>query len=171
MRTLLSLVVLLGVMGLLSCEGQKGASVPETPTTENRVEKKSLIPKKEYALLIVESKSCIYCKQLDRDIKKEKSLQEALKDIDLYKVLYESYTPVEANFGGKIVEMSENELAKTLNALSFPNLIFYDKQGNIILQIPGYVYPTQLVCIIDYVKTGAYKEEDVNTYVKKKGCA
>ncbi len=154
---------------LIGCEEKKAET--SAPVKEEKVEKKVIIPKKDYALLIVESKSCIYCKQLDKDLKTEKSLQDALKDIDLYRILYESYTPVEANFGGKIVEMSENELAKTLNALSFPNLIFYDKQGNIILQIPGYIYPTQLVCIIDYVKTGAYKEEDVNTYVKKKGCA
>ncbi|WP_457600127.1 thioredoxin family protein [Hydrogenivirga sp.] len=171
MRRILALILVLATLGLVSCENQKAASSSAPSPTESKVEKKKLIPKKDYALLIVESKSCIYCKQLDKDIKTEKVLQEALKDIDLYKILYESYTPVEAKFGGKLIETTENELAKTLNALSFPNLIFYDKEGNIILQIPGYVYPSQLVCIIDYVKTGAYKNEDVNTYVKKKGCA
>lgn len=166
-RLMLFLLPLLLV--LTACE-KKDVQVADAQVQEE-AEKKVIIPEKDYALLIVESKSCIYCKQLDKDIKTEKSLQDALKDIDLFKILYESYSPVQANFGGKIVEMSEKELAKTLNALSFPNLIFYDKEGNIILQIPGYVYPSQLVCIIDYVKTGAYKEEDVNTYVKKKGCA
>ncbi len=164
------IALLVPILLLIACE-RKESSTTKSTTEEGEVESKVLIPKRDYALLIVESKSCIYCKQLDKDIETEKSLQEALKDIDLFRILYESYTPVKANFGGKIVEMSENELAKTLNALSFPNLIFYDREGNIILQIPGYVYPSQLVCIIDYVKTGAYKEEDVNTYVKKKGCA
>ena len=161
-------VVLVGLF-IVACESS--SKVERAKQTSESVEGKVIIPQKDYALLIVESKSCIYCKQLDKDIKTEKALQEALKDIDLFKILYESYTPVKANFGGKIVELSENELAKTLNALSFPNLIFYDKQGNIILQIPGYLYPNQLVCIIDYVKTGAYKQEDVNNYVKRKGCA
>ncbi len=164
------LILFVAVAGLLfSCESKKESSAPEPAKKE--VTEKVLIPKKEYALLIVESKSCIYCKQLDRDIRTEKSLQEALKEIDLYRILYESYTPVKAKFGGKVIETTENELAKTLNALSFPNLIFYDREGNIILQIPGYLYPSQLVCIIDYVKTQAYKTEDVNTYIKKKGCA
>ncbi len=163
------ILLLLPLILLVGCESRK-AEV-KAPAGEEKVEKKVLIPKKDYALLIVESKSCIYCKQLDKDIKTEKSLQEALKDIDLFRILYESYSPVEANFGGKLIETSENELAKMLNALSFPNLIFYDKQGNIILQIPGYVYPSQLVCIIDFVKTGAYKEEDINTYVKRRNCA
>jgi len=168
MRALIILLTLT-VAFIVSCEKREKAEIP--PPSEEKVEKKVIIPKKDYALLIVESKSCIYCKQLDRDLKTEKVLQEALKDIDLYKILYESYTPVEANFGGKIIETSENELAKSLNALSFPNLIFYDREGNIILQIPGYLYPNQLVCIIDYVKTGAYKNEDVNEYLKKNNCA
>ncbi len=167
------LLLILTMAYILSCGTQDTGVNTTSETTKREVatEKKVIIPTKDYALLIVESKSCIYCKQLDKDIKTEESLQKALKDIDLYKILYESYTPVKANFGGKVVEMSENELAKTLKALSFPNLIFYDKQGNIILQIPGYVYPSQLVCIIDFVKTEAYKHEDINSYVKRNNCA
>jgi len=156
-------------LSILACEGQKGET-PYQPAAQT-LEEKNLIPQKKYALLIVESKSCIYCKQLNKDIETERELKEALKDIDLFRILYESKAPVRANFGGEIRELSENELAKTLNALSFPYLIFYDRDGNIILQIPGYVYPQQLICLIDYVKTEAYKQEDVNTYVKKKGCA
>ncbi len=163
--------ILVGVLALLilSCEGNRETSYTSEQT--EAVEGKNIIPQKKYALLIVESKSCIYCKQLNKDIEREKALKEALKDIDLFRILYESKAPVKANFGGKLIELSENELAKNLNALSFPYLIFYDKQGNIILQIPGYVYPQQLICLIDYVKTEAYKEEDVNTYVKKRNCA
>lgn len=158
------------VLLLISCGSQDRSEKVREAMSED-VPKKVIIPKKEYALLIVESKSCIYCKQLNKDIETEKSLQEALKDLDLFRILYESYSPVKANFGGKIIETSENELARTLRALSFPYLIFYDKEGNIILRIPGYLYPNQLVCVIDYVKTGAYREEDVNSYLKRRNCA
>ncbi len=154
---------------IVSCGSQDRSEVPKS-FSEN-VPAKVIIPKKDYALLIVESKSCIYCKQLNKDIETERSLQEALKDIDLFRILYESYSPVKANFGGKIIETSENELARTLRALSFPYLIFYDREGNIILRIPGYLYPNQLVCVIDYVKTGAYKQEDVTAYLKRRNCA
>ncbi|MDQ7081657.1 MAG: hypothetical protein Q9N34_00635 [Aquificota bacterium] len=61
------------------------------------------------------------------------------------RIMYENYTPVKANFGGKEIELSERELARFLNALSFPNLVFYDRGGNIILQIPGYLKPSQFV--------------------------
>ena len=153
---------------LASCGSREGEGVQEVG---GGVSKKVIIPEKEYALLIVESKSCIYCKQLNRDLETEEELREALKDIDLFRILYESYSPVRANFGGRVIETSENELAKILDALSFPYLIFYDRNGNIILRIPGYVYPKQLLCVIDYVKTGAYRTEDVNSYLKKRGCA
>jgi len=124
-------------LSILACEGQKGET-PYQPAAQT-LEEKNLIPQKKYALLIVESKSCIYCKQLNKDIETERELKEALKDIDLFRILYESKAPVRANFGGEIRELS--------------------------------VYPQQLICLIDYVKTEAYKQEDVNTYVKKKGCA
>ncbi len=171
MRKFVYVLLAVAITLIAGCEKKQDQAVQEKPEETQNVRKKSLIPKKDYALLIVESKSCIYCKQLNKDIEREKTLQEALKDIDLYRILYENYTPVEANFGGSIIETSENELAKILNALSFPNLIFYTKEGNIVLQIPGYVYPSQLVCIIDFVKTGAYKDKDINTYVKEKNCA
>ncbi|MDQ7038200.1 MAG: thioredoxin fold domain-containing protein [Aquificota bacterium] len=164
-----SLVMAFIAVLMVSCGSQDRSRVSEKPPEE--VPKKVIIPEKDYALLIVESKSCIYCKQLNKDIETEKSLQEALRDIDLFRILYESYSPVRANFGGKIIETSENELARTLKALSFPHLIFYDREGNIILRIPGYLYPNQLVCVIDYVKTGAYRQEDVNSYLKRNNCA
>jgi thioredoxin-related protein len=151
-----------------ACQRQPG-ELAEKPS-EEKVSPKVIIPQKNYALLIVESKSCIYCKQLNKDIETNKNLQDALKDLDLFRIMYENYTPVRANFGGKEIELSERELARFLNALSFPNLVFYDRSGNIILQIPGYLKPSQFVCVIDYVKTGAYQEKDINTYVKEKNC-
>jgi thioredoxin-related protein len=165
------IVPILAVLSFLISCGPQEKLAPVSGETSQEVPKKVIIPKKDYALLIVESKSCIYCKQLNKDIETEKALQEALKDIDLFRILYESYSPVKANFGGKIIETSENELARTLRALSFPYLIFYDKEGNIILRIPGYLYPSQLVCVIDYVKSGAYRQEDVRSYLKRNNCA
>ncbi|AAC07319.1 thioredoxin family protein [Aquifex aeolicus] len=130
-------------------------------------EAKSIIPKNKYALLIVESKSCIYCAQLKKDIKTEKRLQEALKGIDIYTLLYESYEPVKTNIGGKVEVLSEKELARKLKATSFPNLIFYDKNGNLILQIPGYLPPEKFACVINYVKKEEFKKERLEDYIKK----
>ncbi len=162
--------ILLAIILTSGCQKQEDNVVSRSADSD-KVPKKVIIPQKDHALLIVESRSCIYCKQLNKDIETNERLQSALKDLDLFRIMYENYTPVKANFGGKEIELSERELARFLNALSFPNLIFYDRTGNIILQIPGYLKPVQFVCIIDFVKTGAYKEKDVNTYVKENNCA
>jgi thioredoxin-related protein len=140
-------------------------------TAEGGKSKKVIIPKNKYALLIVESKSCIYCKQLDRDLRTDKRLQESLRGIDLFKVLYESYAPVVANFGGKKFKTSEKELVRRLRATSFPNLIFYDRNGNIILQIPGYLEPKHLRCVITYIKEESFKELSLKDYMKSDKCA
>lgn len=156
MKRLIGLILILIV---LSCKGEEKVS-------EN-VQVKDIIPKNKYALLIVESKSCIYCAQLKKDLKNEKVLKDALKGIDLYTLLFESYAPVKTNIGGKVREVSERELARELKATSFPNLIFYSKAGDIILQIPGYLPPDKFACVINYVKTEAFKEEKLGEYMKK----
>ena len=132
-------------------------------------EVKSIIPKHKYALLIVESKSCIYCAQLKKDLRTEPKIKKALKGMDLYFLLYESYKPVKTNIGGQVKELSEKELAKALRATSFPNLIFYDRKGNIILQIPGYLPPDKFVCVVNYVKSESYKNTPLEQYMKRCG--
>ncbi len=132
-------------------------------------EVKSIIPNHNYALLIVESKSCMYCAQLKKDLKTEPKIKEALEGIDLYFLLYESYKPVKTNIGGQVKEMSEKDLARTLKATAFPYLIFYDKKGNIILQIPGYLPPEKFVCAINYVKSESFKSMPIEQYMKECG--
>ncbi|GAB6065580.1 thioredoxin fold domain-containing protein [Aquifex pyrophilus] len=151
-------ILLLMVFTLFSCKGEE---------PKEKVEAKSIIPKNKYALLIVESKSCIYCAQLKKDLKTESILKESLKGMDLFMLTYENYTPVKTNIGGKIKEVPEKELARELRATSFPNLIFYDKDGNLILQIPGYLPPKELSCVINYVKKEVFKKEELKDYMKK----
>ncbi len=169
-RTAVILALALALFTAQGCQKQE-AEIASGSSSAEEAPKKVIIPHKDYALLIVESRSCIYCKQLNKDIETNENLKSALKGIDLFRIMYENYTPVRANFRGKEIELSERELARFLNALSFPNLVFYDRSGNIILQIPGYLKPNQLVCVIDFVKTGAYKEKDINAYIKEKNCA
>jgi len=98
---------------------------------------------------------------MDKDMREDNSLKEALRNIDVFKITYENLTPVKTNITGKEMVLPERELAQTLNALSFPYLIFFNKQGEIVLRIPGYIEPRTMVCVIDYVIAGAYKEYKV----------
>ncbi len=169
MRRLLLLTAFLLSLWTVGCGGD--TSKNEVKNIKEDVEVKVLIPQKDYALLIVESKSCIYCKQMDKDMREDKNLKEAIKNIDVFKITYENLTPVKTNITGKEMVLPEKELAQTLNALSFPYLIFFNKKGEIVLRIPGYIEPRTMVCVIDYVQEGAYNQYKVEDYLKKKNCA
>lgn len=132
---------------------------------------KDITPKSSYNLLIVESESCIYCKQLDKDMRENESLKKALIGIDIHKLLYESNAKVRYKFGKEEGINQEDELVKMLGVNSFPYLIFYDKDGRIILSIPGYIEPKTFACVADYIKDNQYKRKSLQDYLKDKKCA
>ncbi len=168
MRKLTSLfIIILSGLFIYGCSEGEGNKEP----TLKAKEVKSIIPQKEYALLIVESKSCIYCKQMRKDMREDQKLKEAIKSVDVFFILYEDLSLVKTNINGKEKLISQRELAQTLNALSFPYLIFLNKKGEIVLRIPGYIEPQTMVCVIDYVNEGAYQQYKVEEYIKMKNCA
>ncbi|MCS7307012.1 MAG: thioredoxin fold domain-containing protein [Aquificaceae bacterium] len=147
----------LGVLSLLSCQ-KKDTS---------QIETKSLIPQNDYAMLIVESESCIYCKQLKKDLQKEELTRE-LQGMDVQSILYESNAKVRHILKGKETISTEEELARYLKVNSFPQVFFYNKEGKILLHLPGYQPPKNLACSIRFVKEEMYKEEKYMDYMKTK---
>ncbi len=146
---------------ILSCQSKNAENSPEI---------KDLIPKSQYAMLIVESESCIYCKQLDKDLKNDPRLKSALEGIDVLRLLAESNARVKYRLEGKEGETTEEELAKVLNVRAYPHIIFYNSEGKIVLRIPGYAPPKTLACAIEYVKNELYNKEEINQYLKKENC-
>ncbi len=147
-------LLLLSVFVLASCKSGSGK--------REIIQSKEIVPQKEYALLIVESDSCIYCKQLEKDIKTNQELGQRLSQMDLFRINYDSNAKVKYKLLGKEGITTENTLARSLGVNSFPYIFFYDKEGNIILRLPGYVPPKTLSCIIDYVKSQEYQEEQTS---------
>ena len=145
---------------LASCQQKQAVSNSEI---------KDIVPKHEYAMLIVESESCIYCKQLRKDLQSP-VLASELENIDVYSVLYESNARVRYVLKGQEHISTEEELVRTLKVNSFPQLFFYDKEGNIVLHIPGYQPPKTLACTIRFVKEGKYKDTKYMDYLKAEEC-
>ena len=161
MGKLLGLFFLFGVFVLSSCK--KSASV-------DPAEVKDIVPKSAYAMLIVESESCIYCKQLNKDLRSDPNLQRAVEGVDVFRLLAESNARVRYKLEGREGETTEEELARALNVRAYPHIIFYDAEGNVILRIPGYVPPKTLACTVNYIKNEIYMKEDLNQYLKKENC-
>ncbi len=145
---------------LASCQQKQAVSNSEI---------KDIVPKHEYAMLIVESESCIYCKQLRKDLQSP-VLASELENIDVYSVLYESNARVRYVLKGQEHISTEEELVRTLKVNSFPQLFFYDKEGNIVLHIPGYQPPKTLACTIRFVKEEKYKDTKYMDYLKAEEC-
>ncbi len=154
------IVPLLAIMLVASCNQKK------TPASG---EIKDISPKHDHAMLIVESESCIYCKQLRKDLERQ-DISSQLEGMDVYSVLYESNAKVKYILNGQEKVSTEEELAKTLRVNSFPQIFFYDKEGKIVLHIPGYQPPKTLACSIKFVKEEKYKERDYIEYLKSQEC-
>jgi len=160
LRTALSALVL-GILFILSCQNKE---------VQTSSEVKDLIPKSRYAMLIVESESCIYCKQLDKDLKNNPKLKSAVEGVDVLRLLAESNARVRYKIDGKEGETTEEELAKALNVRAYPHIIFYNSKGEIVLRIPGYAPPKTLACAVEYVKNELYNKEELNQYLRKENC-
>ncbi|MCS7171336.1 MAG: thioredoxin fold domain-containing protein [Aquificaceae bacterium] len=132
-------------------------------------EVKSLLPQKQYAMLVVESESCIYCKQLKKDLQSQ-SLANELGEFDVYSILIESNAKVRYLLNGQEKVSTEEELARYLKVNSFPQIFFYNREGNIILHLPGYQPPKTLACSIRYVKEEEYKKANYMDYMKAREC-
>ncbi|WPM31582.1 thioredoxin fold domain-containing protein [Hydrogenobacter sp. T-2] len=157
MRKVLYILI---IVFLASCQQKQNVSSFEI---------KDIVPKHEYAMLIVESESCIYCKQLKKDLQSP-SLASELENMDVYSVLYESNARVRYILKGQEHVSTEEELVRALKVNSFPQLFFYDKEGNIVLHLPGYQPPKTLACTIRFVKEGKYKDTKYMDYLKAEEC-
>lgn len=154
------LISLIAFLILLSCQQKQSTGKGEI---------KDIVPKHEYAMLIVESESCIYCKQLRKDLQSEILAQE-IRGMDVFSVLYESNARVRYILKGQEHVSTEEELARLLKVNSFPQLFFYDREGNIVLHLPGYQPPKTLACSIRFVKEGRYKNTQYMDYLKAERC-
>ncbi len=160
-------IALLGLGVLVSsCNKEKS----ENSFSEKSSESSSVLnlqPTKNYAMLIVESKDCPYCKLLSHDLKDNKELIDATKDMNIYKVVVENNSElIKGTLNGHKFEGTPEDLAQALGVQAFPNIFFLDKQGNLLLQIPGYLKPPVMTCVVNYINQGIYKKESIDEYAK-----
>ena len=134
------------------------------------LQQKDIKTQKDYAMLVVESESCIYCKQLEKDLRENQQLKEKIHSLDFFRLNYESNAKVSYRLLGQEGITTENNLARTLGVNSFPHIFFYTKDGDIVLSLPGYVPPKTLSCIIDYVSNKEYERRKLQDYLRDREC-
>ncbi|HET7731127.1 MAG TPA: thioredoxin fold domain-containing protein, partial [Usitatibacter sp.] len=55
--------------------------------------------------------------------------------------------------------LDERGWARSLQVLNTPSLVFFDAQGREVFRAEGYLRPFHLAAALDYVASGAYRDE------------
>jgi len=135
---------------------QSKASLIEEPDlftdTSNFVRKKG---SGEFALFF-ESANCKACETLHNKLLKDKLSRELLKKIDLYQVDLDSDKSI-VTPSKMIIKIKDwaDELAIT----NSPTIIFFNESGDEIIRIEAMFKTFHFQSLVDYVVSGAYKEE------------
>ena len=110
---------------------------------------------KEMAILF-DSPNCADCEILHNKLLKNKTTIELLKKLDLYQVDSTSSKYVATP---KRMILPSKDWVKSLNITNTPTIIFFDNKGDEIIRIETVLKNFHFQSIIDYVGSGAYKEE------------
>ncbi len=107
-------------------------------------------------IVVFEQASCRECDELHR---------EAFQRAEVRQLL-ERFTVVQAAISGerKVVtaggmRMSERDWARALNVVYAPSLVFFDADGKEVFRAEGYLRPFHIASALDYVASGAYRDE------------
>ncbi len=165
-------VLLLLSFGLLitSCSKDNVNSYLKSNSAKN-VAVINLEPKKDYEMLIIESSDCPYCHELQHDLTTNQNLIQALKDVEV--------APVLADDTSKLYKITINnhklmgtgqDIATDIGVNAYPNIFFLNKKGKLILNVPGYVEPKTMVCVVNFITSKSYKKQGINSYLKQNHC-
>ena len=109
-----------------------------------------------YRLVLFEQKQCPNCDELHLDIFKRPQTREQLERFDVFQVDMWSDEKLKTPRGESL---SVRQWAKKLRINYAPSLLFLDKAGNEVFRAEAYLKAFHLQSILDYVASGAYRDE------------
>jgi len=120
---------------------------------------------KEFAV-VFESANCNECETLHNKLLKDKLSRELLKKINIYQLDLDSTSSLVTP--DKMV-VKIKDWAKKLNITNSPTIIFFDKEAKEIIRVESMVKTFHFQTIVDYVVSGAYKnEKEFQRYLTKR---
>ncbi len=103
-------------------------------------------------LLYFFSNSCVYCKVMDKD---------TLADKEIVSILRKDFVFL------RIETEKAPDLMMYYEIRGTPSSWFLEPSGKPIRQIPGYIPKDEYKILLEYFKSGRYKDTDIQTYFKK----
>lgn len=96
---------------------------------------------------------CSWCKEMDKQTFSHPAVKKHLnKDFILARIDVQKKQKI--NYKGK--SFSEREFQAALNVTGLPTLAFFDKNGNLVTTVPGFMTKEQLLPILGYIKSECY---------------
>lgn len=116
---------------------------------------------------------CGYCKRLDVYTFSNKTIAGYLSK-HFYPVKFNAEQREAVVFSGKTFENTGNKersphdlaIALTGGKLSYPTLIYLNKESKVVSVVPGYCTPSQLEPILHYIADEAYNEKGWEEYLE-----
>ncbi len=119
--------------------------------------------------VLIERSSCKECEELHRDAFSRPEVRALLARFAVVQVDLFGGRPVVTPSGER---RSERAWARSLGVAYTPTLLFLDGEGHEAFRVEGYVRPFHLAGALDYVASGAYREEpDFQRYLQKRADA
>lgn len=118
-----------------------------------------------HLMLFMHLDECPYCARLlNENFRRGATKDFTEKHFDVIGINIRGGNTVEW-FDGK--SYSETELARKLKVVATPTMVFFDAQGNTVLQLNGYRTPPALHRALDYVQGKHYRSQSLASYVER----
>ena len=108
------------------------------------------------AVVVFERTSCRDCAEMHREAFTRPEVRRLLSTFKVLQVDAFGSGPVVTGAGKRA---TERDWARELQIVNTPSLVFFDAAGRETFRVEGYVRPFHLASALDYVASGAYRDE------------
>jgi thioredoxin-related protein len=154
-------IILASIVFVLGCSyGPQPISEVEWISLEEAQEKASIDGKK--ILVNVYTDWCEFCKKQDTEVYPDSTVKNNMNSY-YHSVRLNGESEELITFNG--VSMSKVDFARELGVRSYPTILFIDSDGELILQINGYMPVNDFQNMLVYIGEEAYKRTEFHEFV------
>lgn len=120
----------------------------------------------KHMLVFADLNGCPYCAKMMQD-----NFKTTEKDGGNQEFIKKNFDSIQINIKGdreiafnEETVVTERELAKALNVLYTPTLLFMDANNKVVVRLNGYRTPREFKTVLNFVKEKAYEKIDLATY-------
>ena len=105
-------------------------------------------------MVFVYTEWCGYCRRMIQETFQDDNVLGYLGE-EFQSVLINAESTEEVDLDGQVV--TEAQLAQALGVSGFPTIIFMEPTGKYITRLPGYLEPSDYMCVLSYIGSDSYE--------------